>query len=204
MLSFLYGPTLTSIHVYWENQSFDQMDLYQQSNSLLFSMVSWFVIAFLPRSKNLLIPWLQMPPAVIFEPKKMKSVTVSIVSPFICHEVIGQDAVVFVFWMLSFKPVFSLFSFTFIKRLFRSSSLSAIKVVSSVCLRLLMFLLAILISACASSSPAFLMMLSACELNKQGDSIQSWCVSFPIWYQSILPCQVIMVASWPEYRFLGR
>ena len=73
------------------------MDLYQQSNSLLFSMVSWFVIAFLPRSKNLLIPWLQMPSAVIFEPKKMKSVTVSIVSPFICHEVIGQDAVVFVF-----------------------------------------------------------------------------------------------------------
>ena len=97
MLSFLYGPTLTSIHVYWENQSFDQMDLYQQSNSLLFSMVSWFVIAFLPRSKSLLIPWLQMPSAVIFEPKKMKSVTVSIVSPFICHEVIGQDVVVFVF-----------------------------------------------------------------------------------------------------------
>ena len=72
---------------------------------------------------------------------------------------------------LSFKPTFSLSSFTFIKRLFRSSSLSAIRVVSSAYLRLLIFLLAILIPACAFSSPAFLMMYSAYKLNKQGDNI---------------------------------
>src|SRR5574341_1168907 len=72
--------------------------------------------------------------------------------------------------MLSFKQTFSLSSFTFIKRLFSSSSLSAIRVVSSAYLRLLIFLLAILIPACASSSPAFLMMYSAYKLNKQGDN----------------------------------
>ena len=115
----------------------------------------------LPRSKHLLISWLQSPSAVILEPKKIKSLTVSIVSPSICHEVMGQDAMIFVFWMLSFKPTFSLFSFTFIKRLFSSSSLSTIRVVSSAYLRLLLFLLAILIPACASSSLAFCMMYSA-------------------------------------------
>ena len=81
------------------------------------------VIAFLPRSKNLLISWLQSPSVVILEPKKIKSLTVSILSPFICHDVMGPDAMIFVFWMLSFKPAFSLSSFTFIKRLFSSSSL---------------------------------------------------------------------------------
>ena len=74
--------------------------------------------------------------------------------------------------MLSFKPAFSLSSFTFIKRLFSSSSLSVTRVVSSVYLRLLMFLTAILIPAWASSSPAFLRMYSAYKLNKQGDNIQ--------------------------------
>ena len=77
----------------------------------------------------------------------------------------GLYAMIFVFWMLSFKPTFSLSSLTFIKRLF-SSSLSAIKVVSSVYLRLLIFLPAILIPPCASSSPVFLMMYSAYRLNK--------------------------------------
>ena len=72
-----------------------------------------------------------------------------------CHEVMGPDAMISVFWMLSFKPAFKLYSFTFIKRLFSSSSLSAIKVVLSAYLRLLIFLPAILIPVCASSSPAF-------------------------------------------------
>ena len=85
------------------------------------------------------------------------------------------------FWMLSFKPTFSLSTFTFIKRLFSSSSLSAVRVVSSAYLRLLIFLPAILIPACVSSSPAFLMMYSAYKLNKQGDNIQPWCTPFPIW-----------------------
>ena len=65
--------------------------------SLLFNMLSGFVIAFCPRSKSLLISWLQSPSAVILEPKKIKSVTVSIVSPFICHEVMGPDAMILVF-----------------------------------------------------------------------------------------------------------
>ena len=78
--------------------------------SLLFNMLSRFVIVFLPRSKCLLISWLQSQWAVILKPKKMKFFTVSIVSPSICHEVIGQDAMVLVFWMLSFKPAFSLSS----------------------------------------------------------------------------------------------
>ena len=113
-----------------------------------------------------------------------------------CHDL--------VFWMLSFKPTFSLSYFTFIKRLFSSSSLSAIRVVSSAYLRLLIFLPAILIPACASSSPAFLKMYSAYKLNKQGDNIQPWCTSFPICNQSVVPCLVLTVASWLEYRFLRR
>ena len=115
----------------------------------------------------------------------------------------GQDAMIFVFWMLSFKPAFSLSSFTFIKRLF-SSLLSAISVVSSAHLRLLTFLLAILIPACASSSPVFLMMSSAYKLNKQGDNIQPWHTPFLIWSQSVVPCPVQTVASWPACRFLRR
>ena len=129
--------------------------------SLLFNMLSRIIIAFLPRSKHLLISWLQSPSAVILEPKKIKSVTVSIVSPCICHEVMGPDAMIFVFWMLSFKPTFSLSSFTFIKRVFNSFLTSAIRMVSSAYLRLLIFLPAILIPACASSSQAFCMMYSA-------------------------------------------
>ena len=121
--------------------------------SLLFNMLSRLVIAFLPRSKRLLISWLQSPSAVILEPKNIKSVTVSIVSPSICHEVMGPDAMILALWMLSFRPTFSLFSFTFVKRLFNSSSLSAISVVLSAYLRLLILLPAILIPACASSSP---------------------------------------------------
>ena len=99
---------------------------------------------------------------------------------------------------------FSLSSFTFIKRLFSSSSLSAIRVVSSAYLRLSIFLPAILIPAYASSNPAFCMMYSAYKLNKQSDNIQLWHTPFPIWKQSIVPCLVLTVASWPAYRFLGR
>ena len=99
--------------------------------SLLFSMLSRLVITFLPRSKRLSISWLQSPSAVILEPPKIKSVTVSTVSPSISHEVIVPDAMILVFWMLSFKPTFSLSFSTFIKRLFSSSSLSAISMVSS-------------------------------------------------------------------------
>ena len=131
------------------------MDLSGKVMSLLFNMLSRLVRTFLPRSNCLLLSWLQSPSAVILEPKKIKSVTISTVSPFICHEVMGPDAMILVFWMVSFKPTSSLSSFTFIKRLFSSSSLSAIRVVSSAYLRLLIFLPAILIPACVSSSPVF-------------------------------------------------
>ena len=109
-----------------------------------------------------------------------------------------------VFWMLSFKPTFSLSSFTFIKRLFSSSSLSVLTVVSSAYLRLLMFLPEVLILACASSSLAFHMMYSACKLNNQSDNIQPWRTPIPIWKQSVVPFPVLTVASWPAYRFLRR
>ena len=92
-----------------------------------------------------------------------------------------------VFWTLSFKPTFSLSSFIF-KRLFSSSSLSSIRVVSYAYLRLSIFLPAILIPACASSSLAFCRMYSAYKLNKQGDNIQPWRTPFPIWNQSVVPC----------------
>ena len=114
------------------------------------------------------------------------------------------DAMIFVFWMLSFKPAFSLSSFTFIKRLFSSSSLSAIRVVSSAYLGLLIFLPAILIPACVSFSPVFHLMYSVYKLNKQGDNIQPWCTPFPIWNQSVVLCLVLTVPSWPAYRFLRR
>ena len=74
--------------------------------SLLFNMPSRLVIAFLPRNKRLLISWLQSPSAVILEPPKIKSVAVSIVSPYICHDVMAPDAMILVFWMLSFKRIF--------------------------------------------------------------------------------------------------
>ena len=106
--------------------------------------------------------------------------------------------------MLSFKPTFSLFSFSFIKRLFSSSSLSAIRVMSSAYLSLLIFLLTFFIPAWASSSLAFCMMYSAWKLNKEGDNIQPWCTSFSIWNQSVVPCPVLMVASWLAYKFLKR
>ena len=125
-LSFLYSPTLTSIHDYWKNHSLETRTFVGKAMSLLFNMLFKLVTTFLRRSKHLLISWLQSPSAVIVEPKKIKSATVSTVSPSICHEVMGPDAMILVFWTLSFKPAFSLYSFTFTKRLF-SSSLSAVK-----------------------------------------------------------------------------
>ena len=105
------------------------------------------------------------------EPKKIKSVAVSVVYPSIC-EVMEPDAMILVFRMLSFMPVFSFSSFTFIKRLFSFSLPYAIRVVLSAYLRLLIFLLAVLIPTCDLSSLAFHIMYSAYSLNKQGENIQ--------------------------------
>ena len=166
MLGLLYGPTLTSIMTPGKNIALTRQNFVSKIMHLLFNMLSRFVIDFLPRSKCLLISWLKSPPAVILEPKKVKSVTLSIISPFDCHEVMGPDATILIFWMLSFKPAFSLYSFTFIKRFFSPSSLSAISVVSSEYLRLLILFLAILISTCHSWNLIFCMIYSAYKLNK--------------------------------------
>ena len=119
-------PSLwSSSHVHlWllEKRNFDYMGLCWQSH-------------FSYKEKASLISQLQAQSAVILEPKRIKSVTVSIVPPSICHEVMGLDAMILVFWMLSFKPVFSLSSSTFIKRLFSSSLNSAVRVMPSAYVR---------------------------------------------------------------------
>ena len=98
VLSLLCGSTLTSIHDYWKNHSFDYIQTFVgKVISLLFNTLSRFVIVFLPKSKCLLISWLQSLTTVILDPKKIKSVTVSIVSPSIYHEVMGPDAMILVF-----------------------------------------------------------------------------------------------------------
>ena len=134
--------------------------------SLLFNIQSRFLIAFLSSSRHLLISWLQSPSVVILEPPKIKFHTVSIIPPSTYKEVKGLDATIVVFWMLSSKPAFSLSSFTFIKRLFSSSSLSATIVMSPAYLRLLIFLPAIPVPACASSSPAFCIMYYTHKLSR--------------------------------------
>ena len=101
------------------------------------------------------------------------------------------------------KPGFSLSAFNLIRRLFSSSSLSAIRVVSSAYIKLLRFLLAILIPAYDSSSPAFCMMCSAEKLNKQGDNIQPCHTPFPILNQSVFPCLVLTLLLDPYTNFSG-
>ena len=123
----------------------------------------------------------------------------------------GPDAMIlvlyfclfFFFLIFSFKPALSLSSFTLIKRLLRSSLLSAVRVVSSAYLRLLMFLLPILIPACNLSSCTFLMMCSAYRLNKHGDRRQPCRTPVSILNPSVVPFRVLTVASWATYRFLG-
>ena len=97
MLSFLYSPSLTSIHDYWKTIVLTSQIFAGTVMSLLFNMLSRVVIAFLPMSKSLLISWLQSPSAVILEPRKIKSDTVSTVSLSISHEVMGPDAMILVF-----------------------------------------------------------------------------------------------------------
>ena len=96
-LTLLYGPTLISVHDYGKTIALTIWTSVGKVMSLLFNMLSRFVIAFLPRNQCLLIAWLQSPSAVNLEPKKIKSLTVSIVSPSICHEVLGPEATTFVF-----------------------------------------------------------------------------------------------------------
>ena len=156
-LSFLYGPAFTSILDYWKTIALTIGTFLGIVMSLLFNMLSRFVIAFL--EKHLLISWLRSLSTVILEPKKRKSVTVSIVSPSIYHEVMGLDAMILVFWMLSFKASFFTLLFHLHQDDFSSSSLSAIRMVSSAYPRLLIFLSEVLIPAYASFILTFHMLL---------------------------------------------
>ena len=189
-LRLLYGPALTTYLITGKTGALTIWIFVGKVMSLL--ALPRFVIAFLPRSNRLLISWLQSPSAVILEPKKRKSVTVSTSSPSICYEVMGAD---FFFLIFSFKLAFSLSFFTLIKRFFSSSSLSAFRMVSSTYLRLLIFLSTILSPACNSSSLAFLIMCSVYKLNKQGDNKQPCCTPFSILNQSVVPYKVLTVSS---------
>ena len=103
MLCLLYGPALRSVHDYWKDPAMTIQTFVSKVMPLLFNTLSKFVIAFLPRSNHLLVLWLQAPSAVILDPKKRKSVIVSNFSPSICHEVMGPDVIILVFfnWVLS-------------------------------------------------------------------------------------------------------
>ena len=179
------------------------MDLCQQSDVSAFNMLSRFVIALLSRSKHLLISWLQSQFIVILGVQKNKvcysfhfyPISMPWSEGTRCHDLN------FLSWVLShlFHSPLSLSL-----RLFGSSSLSAIKVVSSAYLRLLIFLPAILIPAYNSSSLEFHIMNSTYQLNKQNDNIQPWHTHFPILNRSCVPCPVLTVASWPAYRFPRR
>ena len=142
------------------------------------SLAGGFVTLAPPGSKCLLISCPQSPSSVILEPKKRKSVTASTFSSSICHEVMGLDAMILDFSVLHLSQLLTLL-FHPHQGFFSSSSFPAIRVVPSAYLRLLIFLLAIWIPACDSSSLAF-HMHSACKLNKQGDYIQPWHTPFPV------------------------
>ena len=136
----LYSPALTAVPDHWEDHRLDYTDLCQWVMSLLFNTLSRFVIAFMPRSNFLLISRLWLPSTVILEDKKRKFVTYFYFSPSVCNEVMGPDAMIlgfFFFLTFSSKPALALSSFTLIKRLFNSSSIFDIRVVSSSYLRLL-------------------------------------------------------------------
>ena len=140
----------------------------------------------------------------MLEPKKIKSVTASTLSPFCLQGSDGSEFLVFECWVSS-----QLFHSSLLP-LSRGSSVPlhwfhTSRVVSSAYLRLLIFLLIILIiPACDSSSLAFHMMYLAYKLNKQGDNIQPCCTCFLILNQSIVASPVLTFASWPAYRFLRR
>ena len=97
MPGFLYIPHSHSYLATGKTIALTRWTFVSKVMSLLFNMLSRFVIAFLPRSNHLLISWLQSPSVVILDSPKIKSVTVSIVSPSICHEVMGPDAMILVF-----------------------------------------------------------------------------------------------------------
>ena len=189
VLRLLHGPALTSFTTTGKTIALTRQTFIDKVMSLLFNTLSRFVIAFLLRNK-----WLNFMAAVTvhsdFGAQENKichcfnylPIYLSRSDETRCHDLS--------FLNIEFQASFSISSFHPLQEaLF--SSLSAIRVVSSACLRLLIFLLAILIPAWASSSPAFHMMYFAYKLNKQGDNIQPWHTPFPISNQFIVPCLIL-------------
>ena len=169
--------------------------------SLLFSTLSRFAMAFLPRSNV----FYSMAAVTIRNDLGAQEEeichyfhTLAFCLP--CSSGAGCHDLSFLIFILRLS--LSLSSFSLIKRLFSSSSLSALRVVSSAHLRLLMPLPPMWISACHSSTPAFLMMCSVQGLNNQGDSRRPRRTPFSTLNQSVVPYRVLTVASWPTYRFL--
>ena len=174
--------------------------------SLLFNMLSRLVIAFHPRSKCLLISWLQSSSTVILEPKKIESMTAYTFSPSICREVMGSDAVILVFWMLSFKSICYC----------RPSPSSRDASVTLLFLPLEWYHLHMWgcwyfswqswfqLVIHPTQHFTWCVMYSTYNVNKQSDSIQPWGTTFPILNLFVVPCPVLTVASWPACRFLMR
>ena len=167
-------------HPYMTIHSFDCMDLCKVI-SLLFNTQSTFVVAFLPKSKCILISGLLSLSTVILDPKKIVCHHFHCFPTYLpwsdgtwCH-------VPLVFWVLSFKPAYSLTSFTLIKKFFSFSSLKMF--FSSICVSEVVNV-SLLIPACDSLRLAFQMIYSAYKLNKQGDNIQPCHTPFPILSQS--------------------
>ena len=114
VLNVVYSANLTSVHDCWKNHSLDEKDLCWQSNISAFQYTIYVGHNFSSKEQM----FFNFMAAVILEPPKIKSLIVSNLSPSICHKMMGPEAMILVFWMLSFKPTFSLSTFTFIKRFF--------------------------------------------------------------------------------------
>ena len=126
--AFFYSPHLTPTHDYWKNHSFDHKDHCQKSDGFAFHKLCHSFHSKEQASFNFMTA---VPVPSKFGAQKIKSVTSSNFSPSIFHEAMGLDAITLVFWMFSFKPALSVYTFTLIKRLFNSSLLYAIRVLST-------------------------------------------------------------------------
>ena len=172
--------------------------------SLLSNVLSRLVIAFLPRSKHLLISWPQSPFTVILKPKKIKFVIVSCFSPSICQEVIGLDAMIFIFWILSFKPAFHSPLSPSLR-----GSLVPLHFLPLECYLCIWGISVYLRNPGNLDSNLWFIQPGIshdilCVEVKQGDNIQSCCTPFPILNQSVVPFKVLTVDSWLGYRLLRR
>ena len=165
---------LSQVCDHWKDHSLDYTDLCRQSNVSALQHNVWVYHSF-PVKKQMSSDF--MAAVTIYSdfraPRRGNLSLLPSFPPSICHAIMGPDAMILIFLMFSFKLALSLSSFTLIKRLFSSSHLSDIRVVSTY-LRLLMFLPPLLIPACNSSSLAFLMMCSVYKSNKQGDNTLSY------------------------------